>query len=293
MLAIDSLMSEPYRVLLRDSPQIEICSVSREIARVLGRPLVDVTTLLRQSIGVIPTDLDEVVARRVADILNESGQFATVLPLSRCIDLPNATRIRRAVPEALELLVWLPREDEPIAVEWSQVQLMALGVIPYMPKSLVLTDDADFKKLLDPTFGDAPEVRATLKERVAHKVLGYGRSSSLLPSQIAADLPTDDTTEKLVLEYHLDLITSDPLFLLRISDQYFTFEGIERTSSSTRFNMHTLFTNIAAAACSARLSPAAARFLDDKLIEADLFADQRSFEAHTRWLLLRERIARP
>lgn len=269
-------------VLLTRSPRIDVRAVSRPLAKHFRRPLIDVTTHLRDALGVVYRNLPRDEAEAIAAILEEAGQPAIAVEQDDLLDIPQAMRVKRAAVFEDELVIWVPRTEEPVGVPWHKIAVLSLGIIRLYEPEMELGESENFKKLVD--MEGIPEARDHLKAQVAEDVLAFGQSDAKLPPQTGEEL-LESKVGKLPLEYHLDLVLVDPLFVVRLTEHQFNFEDLEGACNSTLRNYHLLLTRIVDQATEALVTPATERFLEWGTVEADLFEEVREFEAFTRWLV--------
>lgn len=282
-----------HDVILTEHPRVSLRGVGKPIAKLLRRPLVDITTHLRDVVGVVYSDLEEAQAHQIAAILTEAGQPAVAVPAAERFELPRPMRVRTAAVEPEEFVVWLPKEEAPVAVGFESIVLVSVGVIRLYDPEIDIADSANFKDMVSGLGATAPEVRDHLKAQVADELMRFGASDAVLPPQTGEAL-RESSVGKLPLEYHIDLVINDPLFVLRISEAHVSFEYLEGATNSTLTNFHMLFCQLADRVRDA-LTGAAYRFGDWSIVEADLFQSVRDFEHYNRWQLQVARLtgARP
>ncbi len=99
------LLQGPCAVIRQTREMVNVAAVGRLVAQASGKPLADVTRLLRSSVGFVGTGLPPVRAKQLAAQLQEMDIPVLVIPEEKLVALPSAVEVvwAAASPTGIEL----------------------------------------------------------------------------------------------------------------------------------------------------------------------------------------------
>jgi len=130
------LLEGPCAVIRQTAGPLNICEIGRLVAGETGRPMADVTRLLRGSGGFVATGLTPVEAKRLAARLQERDIPALVIPEEKLIALPCAQEVTWAAvtPEAVEVRT----QDGPVeSRSWERIYYASAGLVEFTTRKRV------------------------------------------------------------------------------------------------------------------------------------------------------------
>ena len=123
------LLGGPCAIIRQTSEMVNISRIGRLVSKAAGKPLADVTRLLKGSMGFVATGMEPVKAKILASGLQESGIPVLVVPEEKLIALPAAQKISWAAvrEDGIELRTGL--EGSGVVTEWDRIFYASAGKV--------------------------------------------------------------------------------------------------------------------------------------------------------------------
>jgi len=262
-LPVRATLQGPCTVLYAGDEELDVRQVGRAIASRTGRPLSDVTRMLRASKGFLATALDTPSAISLAEQIERDLQApVVVLPDSAVIPLPSAMRMRRVAINALGIRCDAYSWDstEPLEIPWADIFLISCA-------------------------------RLEVQEVVEFYEEGGGARDML-----GRQLPNFITSKR--LEYVLDIILRDPWRRLRLDQNTvaFSLTELRRDREQSLGALHRSLMHLERYAegaprnCGLALLASGA---SEAACQSITFQDKRDFDSYTHWLIQLVRFGHP
>ena len=255
-LPVRATLQGPCTVLYAGDEELDVRQVGRAIASRTGRPLSDVTRMLRASKGFLATALDTPSAISLAEQIERDLQApVVVLPDSAVIPLPSAMRMRRVAINALGIRCDAYSWDstEPMEISWDGIFLISCGRL-------------DVQEVVE--FRDESPAGGT--------------------DMIGRRLPHLVTTSR--HEYVLDLVLRDPWRRLRLDQNTvaFSLTELRRDRDQSLGTLHRSVMHLDRYAVGVPANRGLALLVSgasEAAVQSLTFQSKRDFDSYTHWLI--------
>jgi len=88
-----ALLSGPCTIIRQESGPVDVSTVGKLVSRTAGKALADVTQMLRSSVGIVATEVEPMVAVKLANALQEIDVPVLVVPTDKLVALPPARSV--------------------------------------------------------------------------------------------------------------------------------------------------------------------------------------------------------
>ncbi len=134
------LLGSPCAVIRQTSEMVNISKIGRLVSKITGKPLADVTRLLRGSVGFVATGMDPMKAKMLASQLQESGIPVLVVPEEKLIALPAAGEVSWAAVREDGIEFRTNAQTAGTVVEWDRVFYASAGKVVLTKRKRVVDD---------------------------------------------------------------------------------------------------------------------------------------------------------
>jgi membrane associated rhomboid family serine protease len=217
------LLQGPCAVIRQTSEMVNVAAVGRLVAQASGKPLADVTRLVKSSVGFLATGLPPVQAKQLASQLQEMDIPALVIPEEKLVALPNAFEVAWAAasPEGVRLRA---ADGGEVSKGYDGIFYASCGIVGFTTRKRVADDFA---------IGSGPRYAA----------VGIGHMSAVPVEDGPRFTYKDIRTNKLVF----DIFTLDPFVCYRLIEEKIDFRGSPHAvTASAHLNFRRLISDFVA-----------------------------------------------